>query len=85
MAFEHTYFEEADPYAGDSQETYTDADRPIANRRTYEWNHGIGETVTALLDEHTGAPGRIRAPLHAVSEARHLDVPPATRTTCTHG
>ena len=25
--------------------TYTDADRPLANIRTYEWNHGIGEVV----------------------------------------
>jgi hypothetical protein len=22
---------------------------PIASRRSYEWNHGIGETVTALI------------------------------------
>lgn len=45
----HSYFEETEPHAEDSPETYTDADRPLANQRTYEWNHGIGETVTALL------------------------------------
>jgi SAM-dependent methyltransferase len=45
----HTYFEEPDPYVDDSTETYTDADRPLVNTRTYEWNHGIGEVVMALI------------------------------------
>lgn len=45
----HSYFEEAEPFVDDSDATYTDADRPIANRRTYQWNHGVGETVTALI------------------------------------
>jgi SAM-dependent methyltransferase len=46
---EHTYFEESEPYVDDSGETYTDADLPIASVRTYEWNHGLGEIVTALI------------------------------------
>jgi SAM-dependent methyltransferase len=46
----YTYFEESEPYAGDSDETYTDTERPLVNTRTYEWNHGIGEVVTALID-----------------------------------
>lgn len=45
----HSCFEESDPVAGDSTASYTDGDRPLAHRRSYEWNHGIGETVTALL------------------------------------
>ena len=49
LSIEHTYFEEREPYIDDSEVTYTDADRPIASRRSYEWNHGIGETVTALI------------------------------------
>jgi phthiocerol/phenolphthiocerol synthesis type-I polyketide synthase E len=48
--FEYTYFEEPEPYVGDSEETYTDAQVPLANTRTYEWNHGIGEVVMALVD-----------------------------------
>jgi SAM-dependent methyltransferase len=48
--FAHTYFEEHEPYVDDSRETYTDADRPLRNTRTYEWNHSIGEVVTALID-----------------------------------
>ena len=48
LSIEHTYFEQAEPFVDDSAQTYTDADRPLANRRTYEWNHGLGETVSAL-------------------------------------
>jgi SAM-dependent methyltransferase len=46
---EHTYFEEPTPFVSDVASTYTDGDAAIANVRTYEWNHGLGETVTALL------------------------------------
>lgn len=45
----HTYFEEAEPYVDDSDQTYTDTDRPLVHTRSYEWNHGIGEVVTALI------------------------------------
>jgi SAM-dependent methyltransferase len=47
--FEHTYFEEEQPFVDDSVATYTDADRPIEQHRSYEWNHSIGEIVTALI------------------------------------
>ncbi len=43
------YFEEPEPFVDDSDLTYTDADRPLANIRTYQWNHGIGEVVMALV------------------------------------
>lgn len=49
LALEHTYFEQAEPHVDDSDETYTDSDETVTNRRHYEWNHGIGETVTALI------------------------------------
>jgi SAM-dependent methyltransferase len=45
----HTYFEEAEPFIDDSAQTYTDATRALRARRSYEWNHGIGEIVTALI------------------------------------
>jgi SAM-dependent methyltransferase len=45
----HSYFEESEPYVENSGATYTDADSPIVHTQTYEWNHGIGETVTALI------------------------------------
>ncbi|MHB8332145.1 MAG: class I SAM-dependent methyltransferase [Candidatus Dormibacteria bacterium] len=46
---EQTCFEQPEPHVDDSELIYADATRPIANRRTYEWNHGIGETVPALI------------------------------------
>jgi SAM-dependent methyltransferase len=47
---EHTYFEEPDPYVDDSDETYTDASEPLVNIRSYEWNHSLGQVVTALVE-----------------------------------
>lgn len=44
------YFETAEPMAFDDTATYTDADADLSSTRTYEWNHGLGEIVTALLD-----------------------------------
>ena len=41
---EYTYFEETEPFVDDSEDTYADGDRAIEHNRTYEWNHGIGET-----------------------------------------
>ena len=52
LEFEHPYFEEPEPLADDSGYTYTDSEGPLLNRRQYEWNHGLGETVSALL--HNG-------------------------------
>jgi SAM-dependent methyltransferase len=49
LCFEDSYFEELEPHVDDSEVTYTDAHRPLSQRRSYEWNHGIGETVTALI------------------------------------
>jgi len=48
-ALQHTYFEQAEPFVDDSEQTYTDADRPLTHVRSYEWNHSLGETVTALI------------------------------------
>ena len=47
---EHTYFEEPEPYVGDSDQTYTGPEARLTNVRSYEWNHSIGEVVTALVD-----------------------------------
>jgi SAM-dependent methyltransferase len=46
----YTYFEEPEPFADDSEVTYTDSDRPLANVRTYQWNHALGEVMMALVD-----------------------------------
>ena len=47
----HSYFEEAEPHVDDAATTYTDADRPLTHTRSYEWNHGIGEVVSALIGQ----------------------------------
>jgi SAM-dependent methyltransferase len=49
LTFEHSYFEEATPFIDDAAETYTEGVATLRNRRTYDWNHSIGETVTALI------------------------------------
>jgi SAM-dependent methyltransferase len=45
----YPYFETAEPVADDDPSTYAGPGR-VRHARTYEWNHGLGEVVTALLD-----------------------------------
>jgi SAM-dependent methyltransferase len=47
---EDSYFEEPEPYVDDNDVTYTDGPR-LTNTRSYEWNHSLGEVVTALLSQ----------------------------------
>ncbi|MGD8193392.1 class I SAM-dependent methyltransferase [Herbiconiux sp. P18] len=68
------YFEQSEPLKWDDDSTYVDTPGTIASTTTYEWNHGLGEIVTALLGqglvltmlvEHDSAPwealpGRMR-------------------------
>lgn len=59
------YFEQAEPQVWDQGGTYVETDAEFTHNVTHEWNHGIGEIVTALLDagmtvtglvEHDSAP-----------------------------
>ncbi|MBW2256613.1 MAG: class I SAM-dependent methyltransferase [Deltaproteobacteria bacterium] len=43
------YFETVDPVSWDEDSTYA-GDGKVAHTRTYEWNHGIAEIITALMD-----------------------------------
>ena len=43
------YFEEPDPMVFDGDTTYVDGPK-FEPRRTCEWNHGLGEIVTAVVD-----------------------------------
>jgi SAM-dependent methyltransferase len=61
------YFETAEARVGDYAGTYVQTDATIEHTVTHWWNHGIGETVTALLDaglvltgltEHATVPWR---------------------------
>lgn len=49
---EHSYFEEVVPETNDGETTYTDGDSRPSHSRSYEWNHSLGEIVSALI--HNG-------------------------------
>jgi SAM-dependent methyltransferase len=50
LVVEHPYFERAEPSVFDDEGTYVATDVHFAHNRTHEWNHGLAETITALLD-----------------------------------
>jgi SAM-dependent methyltransferase len=50
IVLRYPYFEQAEPSMFDEPGTYVDTDVEFTHNRTYEWNHGLGEIVTALLD-----------------------------------
>jgi SAM-dependent methyltransferase len=50
VVVEYPYFERAEPLVWDEGGTYVRTDVVFTHNRTHEWNHGLGEIVTALLD-----------------------------------
>jgi len=59
------YFERPEPLVWDDATTYVETDVVLRSTVTHEWNHGLGEIVTALLsvgfeltalEEHDSAP-----------------------------
>jgi SAM-dependent methyltransferase len=50
LVVEYPYFEAAGPTRFDEPGTYVTTDVPLTRTVTWEWNHGLGEIVTALLD-----------------------------------
>lgn len=62
---EYPYFERSEPLVFDDGDTYVETTATFTHTTTYEWNHGLGEVVSALLrsgmeltglDEHDSAP-----------------------------
>ena len=51
LVVDHPYFETAEPLVWDEPGTYVETDHEFAHTVTHEWNHGLGEIVTALLDQ----------------------------------
>lgn len=51
LVLEHPYVERAEPTVWDEGGTYVQTDAVFTHARTHEWNHGLGEIVTALLAE----------------------------------
>ncbi len=49
LIIDHPYFEQAEPMVWDEDGTYVETDVSFTHTKTLEWNHGLGEVVTALL------------------------------------
>jgi SAM-dependent methyltransferase len=94
IALGYPYFEHAEPLRFDEPGTYVETDLTFDRNESREWNHGLGEIVTALLDaglqltmlvEHDSVPwdalpGRM---IHADGEwrmAEHGDRVPLSYT-----
>jgi SAM-dependent methyltransferase len=65
LALEYPYFEQREPTVWDEGGTYVQTDQVFTHNLTHEWNHGLGEIVTALfeagleltaLEEHDSVP-----------------------------
>jgi SAM-dependent methyltransferase len=50
LVVDYPYFEQTEPLVFDQGGTYVETDLEFTANRTHEWNHGLGEIVTALLD-----------------------------------
>jgi SAM-dependent methyltransferase len=50
LVVRYPYFEVPEPMVFDDDTTYVETDVRFQNTLTHEWNHGLGEVVTALLD-----------------------------------
>ena len=50
LAVEHDYFHREEPDVWDEPGTYADFDAETVNNRTYEWQHTLGDVVSALID-----------------------------------
>ena len=50
VSVRYPYFEQAGPLVLDYPGTYVESDAVFEHNVTHEWNHGLGEIVTSLLD-----------------------------------
>ncbi|HET6815690.1 MAG TPA: class I SAM-dependent methyltransferase [Mycobacteriales bacterium] len=51
VVVEYPYFERSEPSVFDEGGTYVETDVEFEHNVTHQWNHGLGEVVTALFDE----------------------------------
>jgi SAM-dependent methyltransferase len=49
LSLGYAYFETPEPWDEEEPGTYVDTDVEFEHNRAISWNHGLGETVTALL------------------------------------
>jgi SAM-dependent methyltransferase len=50
LVVESPYFETTEPMVYEDEGTYVQTEVEFASNRTFEWNHGLGEIVTALFE-----------------------------------
>jgi SAM-dependent methyltransferase len=50
LVVDHPYFETDEPTVWEDGGTYVETDAVFTANTTHEWNHGMGEIVTALVD-----------------------------------
>ena len=50
LSVEHDYFQGDAPQVWDEPGTYADFEAETSNNLTYEWNHPLGEVVSAVID-----------------------------------
>jgi 2-polyprenyl-3-methyl-5-hydroxy-6-metoxy-1,4-benzoquinol methylase len=51
LVVDYPYFERPEPEIWDEGGTYVQTDAVFSHNVTHNWNHGLGEIVTALLDQ----------------------------------
>lgn len=69
LSVEYPYFERVEPTVWNDGGTYVETDVAFVHSTTHEWNHGLGEQITALLDhgmEITGLAEHDRLPWDAL-------------------
>lgn len=49
LIVKYPYFEREEPLIFDSPGTYVETDAEFTHSTTHEWNHGLGETISAVL------------------------------------
>jgi SAM-dependent methyltransferase len=59
LLLQHPYFEQPEPFTWTEGGTYVDTDMVFTQNVSHEWNHGLGEIVTALLDAGLGLTGLV--------------------------
>ncbi len=59
VVVEYPYFERVEPLVLDTAGTYVETDTTFSANLTHEWNHGLGQLVTALLDAGMSITGLV--------------------------
>jgi SAM-dependent methyltransferase len=59
LLVKYPYFEQPEPLTWTEGGTYVDTDVIFTQNVSHEWNHGIGEIVSALLDEGLALTGLV--------------------------